>query len=154
MKKQIMKMKNLKTFENFNVKKQEQKGFTSNIENDTLKNSNFRKVLYTSKHMQLVLMSLKPGEDIGKETHTDVDQFFRFEAGNGKCIVNDNEYIVSDGDVLIVPSGSEHNIINTGKKDLKIYTIYTPPHHKDGISFETKLEASKSKEKFNGITTE
>jgi len=149
-----MKMKNLKTFENFNVKKQEQKGFTSNIENDTLKNDNFRKVLYTSKHMQLVLMSLKPGEDIGKETHANVDQFFRFEAGEGKCIINENEYIVGNGDVLIIPCGSTHNIINTGKSDLKIYTIYTPPNHKDGITFGTKSEASKSKEKFDGITTE
>jgi len=147
-------MKNLKTFESFNVKKQEQKGFTSNIENDTLKNDNFRKVLYTSKHMQLVLMSLKPGEDIGKETHTNVDQFFRFEAGNGKCIVNENEYLVNNGDVLIVPCGSTHNIINIGKSDLKIYTIYTPPNHKDGITFGTKSEASNSKEKFDGITTE
>ena len=147
-------MKNLKTFENFNVKKQEQKGFTSNIENDTLKNDNFRKVLYTSKHMQLVLMSLKPGEDIGKETHANVDQFFRFEAGEGKCIINENEYIVGNGDVLIIPCGSTHNIINTGKSDLKIYTIYTPPNHKDGITFGTKSEASKSKEKFDGITTE
>jgi len=147
-------MKNLITFESFNVKKQEQKGFTSNIENDTLKNDNFRKVLYTSKHMQLVLMSLKPGEDIGKETHANVDQFFRFEAGEGKCIINENEYIVGNGDVLIVPCGSTHNIINTGKSDLKIYTIYTPPNHKDGITFGTKSEASKSKEKFDGITTE
>jgi mannose-6-phosphate isomerase-like protein (cupin superfamily) len=140
--------------ENLDIKKQERKGFTSNIEKDTLKNDNFRKVLYTSGQMQLVLMSLKSGEDIGEETHKDVDQFFRFESGNGKCIINGNEYKVGNGDVLIVPAGSTHNIINTGKTELKLYTIYTPPNHKDGICFGTKSEASLSKEKFDGITTE
>src|SRR5674476_1345946 len=96
------------------------KGFNSNIEKDTLKNENFRKVLYTSKHMQLVLMSLKPGEDIGEETHPSVDQFFRFEAGNGKCIIDGNEYVVGNGDVIIVPAGSKHNVINTDAvKELK-----------------------------------
>ena len=83
------------------------KGFNSNIEKDTLKNENFRKVLYTSKHMQLVLMSLKPGEDIGEEIHPSVDQFFRFEAGNGKCIIDGNEYVVGNGDVIVIPAGSK-----------------------------------------------
>ena len=93
------------------------KGFKSNIEKDTLKNENFRKVLYTSKHLQLVLMTLKTGEEIGEEVHISVDQFFRFESGRGKCIIDGNEYIIADGDVIIVPAGSKHNVINTTKKD-------------------------------------
>ena len=96
-------------------------GFKSNIEKDTLENNNFRKVLYTGKHMQLVLMSLKVGEDIGEETHHDNDQFFRFEGGSGKCIIDGNEYLVKDGDVIVVPAGAKHNVINTDKKsELKI----------------------------------
>jgi mannose-6-phosphate isomerase-like protein (cupin superfamily) len=109
------------------------KGFNSNIEKDALKNENFRKVLYTSKHIQLVLMNLKPGEDIGEETHPNIDQFFRFEAGNGKCIINGNEYMVENGDVIVMPASSKHNVINTDAvKELKMYTIYGPPNHKDG----------------------
>jgi mannose-6-phosphate isomerase-like protein (cupin superfamily) len=130
------------------------KGFNDNIEQDTLENDNFRKVLYTAKNMQLVLMTLKPGEDIGEEVHNDIDQFFRFEAGNGKVIINDNEYDVTDGSSIIIPQGSKHNIINTGDKALQMYTIYTPPNHQDKIVFATKAEAEKSKEKFTGKTTE
>ena len=130
------------------------KGFKTNIEDETLENDSFRKVLYTAKNMQLVLMTLKPGEDIGEEVHNNIDQFFRIEAGNGKSIINNNEYELSDGDIIIVPQGSKHNIINTGNVALQMYTIYTPPNHQDGIEFASKEEAEKSKEKFSGKTTE
>lgn len=131
------------------------KGFNSNIEKDALKNENFRKVLYTSKHLQLVLMSLKPGEDIGEETHPNIDQFFRFEGGKGKCIINGNEYLVENGDVIVIPAGSKHNVINTDDvKELKMYTIYGPPNHKDGIINATKKDSEKNDVKFDGKTTE
>lgn len=131
------------------------KGFHTDIEKDTIDNTNYRKVIYTGEHMQLVLMSLKPGEEIGKEMHSTIDQFFRFEGGNGKVIINESEYKVKDGDSVIIPAGSNHNVINTDKKeDLKIYTIYTPPNHQDGIIFKTKEEADKSDEKFDGKITE
>jgi mannose-6-phosphate isomerase-like protein (cupin superfamily) len=131
------------------------KGFTINIEIETLQNKNFRKVLYTSKYSQLVLMSLQPREEIGMETHKKNDQFFRFEKGNGKCIINGNEYMVKDGDAVIVPAGAEHNIINTSDSEvLNLYTIYSPPNHKDGIIRATKIEAETNKEEFDGITTE
>lgn len=131
------------------------KGFNSNIEQNTLENTNFRKVLYSGKHLQLVLMSLTVGEEIGLETHQDNDQFFRFESGHGRCVIDGNEYSVKDGDALIVPAGAEHNIINTdGEKELKMYTIYAPPHHKDGILRATKEEAERNDEEFDGITTE
>lgn len=131
------------------------KGFNSNIEKDTLENNNFRKVLYSGKNLQLVLMSLKAGEEIGEEIHHDNDQFFRFEGGSGKCIVDGNEYRVSDGDALIVPAGAKHNIINVdAQTELKMYTIYAPPHHKDGIVRATKEEAEQNDEDFDGITTE
>jgi mannose-6-phosphate isomerase-like protein (cupin superfamily) len=131
------------------------KGFNANIEKQTLENTNFRKVLYTGKHSQLVLMSLKPNEEIGMEVHPDNDQFFRFEKGEGKCIIDGNSYAVSDGSVIIVPSGAEHNIINmSGVEDLKLYTIYSPAHHKDGIVRATKEEAEKNEEEFDGGTTE
>jgi mannose-6-phosphate isomerase-like protein (cupin superfamily) len=131
------------------------KGYNSNIEKDTLANENFRKVLYSGKHMQLVLMSLKVGEDIGEEIHADNDQFFRFEAGTGKCIIDGNEYNVKEGDVIIVPAGAKHNIINTDDSvELKMYTIYAPPHHKDGIVCSTKEKAEAMVEEFEGVTTE
>lgn len=131
------------------------KGFKSNIENDTLDNTNFRKVVYTGKHLQLVLMSLKGGEEIGEETHKNTDQFFRFESGTGKCIIDETEYEVKDGDVIIVPAGAKHNVINTDSKaELKIYTLYSPPNHKDGIIRATKEDAEKKKEEFDGKTTE
>ena len=130
-------------------------GFSNNIEKATLENSNFRKVLYTSKHSQLVLMSLKPGEDIGMEVHEENDQFFRFEKGQGKCIIDGNEYNVGDGVAVVVPSGAKHNIINTSKTDyLKLYTIYSPPHHKNGINRATKEEAEANEAEFDGVTTE
>lgn len=131
------------------------KGFKTNIEKDSLENNNFRKVLYTGKHIQLVLMSLTAGEDIGEETHKDVDQFFRFEEGSGKCIIDGTEYLVKSGDIVVVPAGARHNIINTDSKaDLKIYTIYGPPNHKHDTIRATKEEAEKNKEKFDGVTTE
>jgi len=131
------------------------KGFKSNIEKSTLENKNFRKVLYTGKHLQLVLMSLKVGEDIGEETHLHNDQFFRFEGGVGKCIIDGNEYNVKEGDVIIVPAGAKHNVINTGKTgELKMYTLYGPPNHQDGTIRKTKADAEKNKEKFDGKTSE
>jgi mannose-6-phosphate isomerase-like protein (cupin superfamily) len=131
------------------------KGYKENIEKLTLENNFFRKVLYTSDHMQLVLMSLKPLEEIGMEMHQDNDQFFRFEQGQGRVVVNDTEYLVENGDVVIIPAGSQHNIINISEKEeLKMYTIYAPAHHQDGIVHETKKEAETSKEKFEGVTTE
>ena len=130
------------------------KGFFTNIEKDTLENNNFRKVLYTAKHSQLVLMSLKPNEEIGMEVHPDNDQFFRFEKGTGKCIIDGNEYPLSDGVAIVVPAGAQHNIINTsGTEELKLYTIYSPAHHKDGIVRATKAEAENGPE-FDGETTE
>jgi mannose-6-phosphate isomerase-like protein (cupin superfamily) len=130
-------------------------GFKTNIEKETLENSNFRKVLYTAKYSQIVLMSLLPKEEIGMETHEKNDQFFRFESGKGKCIIDGNEYEVKDGDAVIVPAGAKHNVINTSdKEDLKLYTIYSPPNHEDGIIRRTKNEAETIKEKFDGRTTE
>ncbi|AKB35797.1 Mannose-6-phosphate isomerase [Methanosarcina siciliae C2J] len=131
------------------------KGFSINIEEATLENNNFRKVLYTSKHSQLVLMSLRPMEEIGMEVHEENDQFFRFEAGQGKCIIDGNEYAVSDGFAIVVPAGSQHNVINTSEtEELKLYTIYSPAHHKDGIVRATKEEAEANEAEFDGVTTE
>lgn len=130
-------------------------GFQTNIENDTQENSNFRKVLYTSKHLQLVLMSLKAGEDIGAEIHEKNDQFFRFESGVGKCIIDDHTREVKAGDVVVVPAGAKHNIINTGEAaELKMYTIYGPPNHQDQIVRVTKKEAQQNEESFDGKTSE
>ncbi len=131
------------------------KGFNTNIEQETIENSNFRKVLYTGKNSQLVLMSLKPQEEIGLEIHQENDQFFRFEKGQGKCIIDGNEYSVEDGTAIVVPAGAEHNIINVSEtEDLKLYTIYSPAHHKDGIVRQTKAEAMANEEDFDGQTTE
>jgi len=131
------------------------KGFNANIEKDTLENNNFRKVLYTGKHCQLVLMSLKLNEEIGMEVHKDNDQFFRFEKGQGKVIIDGNEYKVTDGSAIVVPAGAEHNIINTsGTDELKLYTIYSPAHHQDGVVRATKDEAEANEAEFDGATTE
>jgi mannose-6-phosphate isomerase-like protein (cupin superfamily) len=130
------------------------KGFVSNIEKDTLENNNFRKVLYTGKHSQLVLMCLQPNEEIGMEVHPDNDQFFRFEKGEGKYFIDGNEYDIVGGVAVIVPAGAKHNIVNTsGSDELKLYTIYSPAHHKDGIVRSTKAEAT-ANEAFDGKTTE
>lgn len=131
------------------------KGFFGNIEQMTLENENFRKVLYTAKHSQLVLMSLRPNEEIGMEVHEDNDQFFRFERGQGKVIIDGNEYEVGDGVAIVVPAGAQHNVINTSDADeLKLYTIYSPAHHKDGIVRATKEEAEADGPEFDGVTTE
>lgn len=131
------------------------KGYKENIEQLTIENSDFRHVLYTGQHMQLVLMSLQVNEEIGLETHAENDQFFRFEKGEGKVIVGETEYIVGDGDVVIVPAGTSHNVINTSAtEDLKLYTIYAPSHHKDKIVRKTKQEAMDNEEDFDGVTTE
>jgi mannose-6-phosphate isomerase-like protein (cupin superfamily) len=131
------------------------KGFVSNIEDSTLKNKNFRKVLYTAKHSQLVLMSLKPKEEIGMEVHHDNDQFFRIEKGRGKCIIDGHEYDIKDGSAIIVPAGAKHNVMNVSStEELKLYTIYSPAHHKDGIVRATKKEADANSPEFDGKTTE
>jgi mannose-6-phosphate isomerase-like protein (cupin superfamily) len=131
------------------------KGFNANIEKATLENDNFRKVLYTGKHSQLVLMSLAPMEEIGMEVHEENDQFFRFERGQGKCIIDGNEYDLRDGSAIIVPAGAQHNIINiSDKEELKLYTIYSPAHHKDGVVRKTKVEAEADGPEFDGVTTE
>jgi len=128
------------------------KGYKGHIESLTTENDNFRKVLYTGEHSQLVLMSLLPNEEIGMEVHEDNDQFFRFEKGTGEVIINGTKYEVADGDAVVVPSGSEHNVV-AGPSGLKLYTIYSPAHHKDGIVRKTKEEAENGPE-FDGITTE
>lgn len=117
-------------------------GFKTNIEQDTLNNTYFRRVLFTATHSQLVLMSLVPGEEIGMEVHANVDQFFRFEQGEGKVIIAGEEFLVKDGDAVIVPAGNEHNVINTSSDQaLKLYTIYSPPNHPDGTIHQTKADA-------------
>jgi mannose-6-phosphate isomerase-like protein (cupin superfamily) len=131
------------------------KGYKDNIEKLTLENNNFRKVLYTSKNSQLVLMSLKPMEEIGAEVHEENDQFFRFEAGQGRVTIDGNAYNVADGDAVVVPAGSNHNVENiSSDKELKMYTIYSPAHHKDGVIHSTKEEAEADDEDFDGQTTE
>ena len=118
------------------------KGFVTNIEKETLENENFRKVIYTSKSGQIVLMKLLPNEEIGMEVHEISDQFFRVESGEGKVIIDGEENIIKDGTAILVPAGSNHNVINTsGDKSLKLYTIYMPPHHRDGVIHATKAEA-------------
>lgn len=125
-------------------------GYSDNIEELTLKNDNFRVVLFTGNHSQLVLMALKPGQDIGMETHADNDQFFRIESGVGKAIVDGEEYELKDGVAVLVKSGSEHNIINTSETEyLKLYTIYSPAHHKDPETQKTKEQALKDEEEGN-----
>ncbi|MHB8859221.1 MAG: cupin domain-containing protein [Thermoleophilia bacterium] len=131
------------------------KGFKGDIEKQTVENTDFRRVLYSGPHSQLVLMSLRPSEDIGMEVHADNDQFFRFEQGSGKVIIDGNEYDVRDGDAVVVPAGAEHNVINSSDSDrLNLYTIYSPAHHKDGIVRATKADAEANEAEFDGVTTE
>ena len=131
------------------------KGFSDYIEKLTLDNSFFRKVIYTAKYSQLVLMNLKPGDEIGAEIHEDGDQFFRFEKGLGKVIIDGNEYEVKDGSAVVVPAGAQHNVINVSATErLNMYTIYSPAHHKDGIVRPTKAEAEANEAEFDGDTTE
>jgi len=131
------------------------KGFKSNIEKDTLGNTDFRRVLYTGKNSQLVLMSLRPGEEIGEEVHKTVDQFFRFEKGEGVVSIDGIRQKVADGDAVIVPAGARHNVMNTSRTiELKLYTIYSPPEHEDGAVRKTKANALAKPEEFDGKTTE
>ena len=132
------------------------KGFHDDIEKLTTGNSDFRRVLYTGKNMQLVLMTLQPGDEIGSEVHRDRDQFFRIEEGEGKVDIDDNSYQVVDGSGIIVPAGSRHNVRNTGTEPLKLYTLYAPPEHKDQVVQSTKAEADERHphEEWDGETTE
>lgn len=129
------------------------KGFTINIEQATLENESFRRVLYTAKHSQLVVMSVPGGGEIGEEVH-DVDQFIRVEEGEGKCTLDGEEHALTEGFIVLVPAGVKHNIVNASAHDaLKLYTLYAPPHHKDGTVHETKAEAEASEEHYDGTTT-
>jgi len=117
-------------------------GYINNIEKLTLTNKNFREVLFTGQHVQLVLMSLKPHEEVGMEIHATTDQFFRIEQGEGKVIMNNKEHSIKEDDVIIIPAGTEHNVINTSSTQaLKFYTLYAPPHHKDKTIHKTKSDA-------------
>jgi len=127
------------------------KGFIVNIEKETEDNDFFRKVIFTANHSQLVFMTLKPGEEIGEEVHGALDQFFRFEKGAGKAVLEGEEFEIKDGFAVVVPAGTKHNIINTSSEEpLKLYTIYSPPNHQDGTIHETKEEAETSEEHFDG----
>jgi len=131
------------------------KGYVNNIESETINNENFRKVLYTGKYSQLVVMSLKPNEEIGMEVHPDTDQFFRIDAGEAKIVIDGNEYIAQDGFAVVVPAGSQHNVMNTSATEsLKLYTLYCPAHHRDGVVHATKEQAVADSEEFDGKTTE
>lgn len=131
------------------------KGYSTDIETDTTQNTFFRKVLYTGHNSQLVLMSLQPGEEIGLEVHSDRDQFFRIEQGSGEVHIDGNAITVKDGSAVIVPAGAEHNVINTSSdQPLKLYTIYSPPEHKEGTVHATKHDAEADDEHFDGATTE
>ncbi|CAN5179590.1 cupin domain-containing protein [soil metagenome] len=130
-------------------------GYHAPIEELIEENTDFRRVLYTGEHCQLVAMSLAPGEEIGLETHAENDQFFRFEAGEGRVVINETEYVVKDGDAVIVPAGALHNVVNTSESDdLKLYTLYAPAHHQDGIVRATKAEAEANSPDFDGKVTE
>ncbi|NYT86019.1 cupin domain-containing protein [Pollutimonas harenae] len=128
------------------------KGFVQNIEKLTIENDNFRKVLYTGKHMQLVLMTLQPGEEIGAEVHETHDQFLRIEEGKGRVFIDDNTYEIQDDDAIVVPAGAQHNVVNTGSEPLRLYTLYGPPEHREGVLHATK--ADEQEEHFDGTTTE
>jgi mannose-6-phosphate isomerase-like protein (cupin superfamily) len=130
------------------------KGFVADIEDLTEENSDFRRVLYTGKNLQLVLMSLKPGEEIGEEVHEDRDQFFRIEQGKGEVRIDGKASKIEEDDAVVVPAGARHNIVNTGDKPLRLYTLYGPPEHRDGVVHATKADADRSEEHFDGRTTE
>lgn len=130
------------------------KGFLADIEELTEENSDFRRVLYTGKHLQLVLMAIQPGEAIGEETHDDRDQFFRIEEGKGEVWINGQCSKIKSDDAIVVPAGARHNIVNTGEKPLRLYTLYAPPEHRDGTVHVTKSDADAAEEHFDGKTTE
>lgn len=130
------------------------KGYVGNIEEESLENGHFRKVLYTARNSQLVVMSIPPNQDIGEETH-DLDQFIRCESGKGRAVLDGAEHDISDGWAVLVPAGTRHNIVNTSPdKSLKLYTLYAPPEHRDDVVHETKAQAEADKEHFDGKTTE
>lgn len=130
------------------------KGYISPIEDLTNQNASFRHVLYSGEHLQLVLMSLQPGEEIGSETHADTDQFFRIEHGEGRIVIDGACHRIRAGDVAVVPAGANHNLVCTGENALKLYTIYGPAHHMDKLVQRTKAEADGSSESFDGIPTD
>jgi mannose-6-phosphate isomerase-like protein (cupin superfamily) len=130
------------------------RGFVKDIEKLTETNRDFRRVLYTGKHLQLVLMALQPAEEIGEEVHPDGDQFFRVEKGTAEVVIDGTRTRVNGGDGIVVPGGARHNVINTGEEPLLLYTLYGPPEHKDGIVRRTRAEAAASEEHFDGKTTE
>ena len=130
------------------------KGFVGDIEKLTTENTDFRRVLYTGKHLQLVLMTLGPGEEIGEEVHAGHDQFLRLEAGAGEVWIDGNRSPVKDDDAIIVPAGARHNVVNTGDTPLQLYTLYAPPEHRDGTVHVTKVEADAAEEHFDGTTSE
>lgn len=127
------------------------KGYIANIEKETLNNTDYRRVLYTSKHSQLVLMNLQPGDEIGVETH-ELDQFIRIEEGSAQVILDGDTHDISDDFAVVIPAGTQHNVVNTGDGPLKLYSIYSPPEHKDGTIHPTKAE--EIEEHFDGKTTE
>lgn len=129
------------------------KGFVKNIESISVENEKFRQVLYTAKHCQLVVMALKPKEEIGAEVHT-LDQFFRVEEGTGEAILDGVRTAIQAGFAVIVPAGANHNIVNTGSVPLKLYTLYSPPNHRDGVVHATRADAEADNEHFDGKTTE
>jgi mannose-6-phosphate isomerase-like protein (cupin superfamily) len=129
------------------------KGYIRNIESLAIKNNEFRQVLYTAKNCQLVLMALKPKEDIGAEVHK-LDQFFRVEEGSGEAVLDGITTAISTGFAVLVPAGTRHNIINTGNVSMKLYTLYAPPNHRDGIIHHTRADANADNERFDGKTTE
>ncbi|HEX7226896.1 MAG TPA: cupin domain-containing protein [Candidatus Binatia bacterium] len=130
------------------------KGYVTNIEDDTMKNQDFRRVLYTGKNSQLVLMSLRPKEEIGLETHS-LDQFIRVEAGSGIAVLDGVEHQIADGTAVVIPAGAKHNIVNNSEREeLKLYTVYSPPEHRDGTIHKTKADALAHEEHFDGKTTE
>ncbi len=132
------------------------KGYVDNIETATVANEDFRRVLYTGKHLQLVLMTLPPGCDIGEEVHEDRDQFFRVEEGMGEVLIDGTRHAIEDDDAIVVPAGARHNVRNTGKDPLKLYTLYGPPEHRDGVVHKTKEDAERDHDNdhWDGGTTE
>ncbi len=144
----------LKPSEYINLFNRYMKGYVANIGQETESNSNFRKVIYTGKYSQLVLMSLKPGEEIGSEVHPNVDQFFRFEKGAGQVVIDGTTHDIAAEFAVVVPAGAEHNVINAGTEELKLYTIYSPAEHQDGVVRATKADALSQPEEFDGKTTE
>jgi len=130
------------------------RGFVENIEDLTVNNNDFRRVIYTAHHMQLVLMSLGAGEDIGEEVHDESDQFFRIETGTGEVWMNGVATAIKDGCAIVIPAGVRHNIKNTGRTSLKVYTLYAPPHHANGTVHATRADAEAADEHFAGKTSE